>query len=667
MNEEEIRKRIEFLKKDINRHNYLYYVLDAPEVPDSEYDRLFRELENLERANPRLVTSDSPTQRVGAAPLDQFQKSVHISRLFSLDDAFSDGEAMEFDTRVRKTLREGEKFSYVAEPKIDGLAVNLLYEKGVFVKGATRGDGTVGEDITQNLKTIKSLALRMIDCEIPFPETMEARGEVYMAKDEFRKINEERRARGEPEFANPRNAAAGSLRQLDPSVTASRSLNIFFYGIGFCKGMEFSNHFEAMNSIKKLGLRVNSETRLCSNIGEVLDYFRCLGEKRNALYYEIDGVVVKVNELYLQKRLGEKTRSPRWAFAIKFKPEEAMTVIEDIAVQVGRTGILTPVAKLFPVNVGGVEISRATLHNLDEIQRKDVRIGDTVAVRRAGDVIPEVVNPVISKRKGDEKHFEMPSCCPECGAGIIRDGAYFRCTNISCPAQIKEKIKHFASRGAMDIEGLGDKLVDRLVEKGVVNDIADIYSLSVETLESLERMGKKSAQNLIDAIEKSRKCDFARFLYSLGIKLVGEYVARLLAENYPSTDELKNQSEDELLQIDGIGPEVASSVVSFFKEEQNIRLIEKICDSGVEYPRTRVRKEGKLEGKTFVFTGALEKFTRDEAKRMVENEGGRAVSSVSGKTSYVVAGEDAGSKLEKAKRLEVNVITEDEFIKLIGE
>lgn len=665
MNDEEIRKRIESLKKALNYHNYLYYVLDNPEIPDSEYDRLFRELDELEKRNSSFITADSPTQRVGAKPLEDFKKTKHLTRLFSLDDAFSEEEALEFDTRIRKAVSEDETFTYVAEPKIDGLAVNLLYENGIFAGGATRGDGATGEDITQNLKTIKSLALRMLESEITFPERIEIRGEVYIGRADFKKLNEERELAGEPIFANPRNAAAGSLRQLDPEITASRSLNIFLYGIGICNGKEFLNHYESMNALKKWGLRINPKIRVCGDITEVLKYFKYLEDKRNILDYEIDGVVVKVNDFYLQRRLGEKTRSPRWALAIKFKPEEAMTVVEDISVQVGRTGILTPVAKLSSVNVGGVDISRATLHNLDEIRRKDVRIGDTVVVRRAGDVIPEVVNPVISKRSGDEKIFEMPSACPVCDAGITKDGAYFRCTSISCPAQLKEGLKHFASRGAMDIEGLGDKLVDQLVDKGIVKDIGDIYSLTVEELEGLERMGRKSAENIVNAIKKSRQCDFARFIYALGIKLAGEYTARLLAENFPSIDELKMKKEEDYLEIDGIGPEVASSVVSFFNEEENIRVIEKILSSGLKIERTEMRRRGKLQGKTFIFTGTLSRFTRDEAKRMVENEGGKTVSVVSKKTGFVVAGEDAGSKLEKAKKLGVAVISEDEFIRMI--
>ncbi|RMF95035.1 MAG: NAD-dependent DNA ligase LigA [Candidatus Schekmanbacteria bacterium] len=666
MNEEEIKRKIEALKKEINYHNYCYYVLDSPEIPDAEYDRLFRELKKLEEENPHLITPDSPTQRVGAAPLEEFNRIRHLTRLFSLDDAFSEGEVLEFDQRIRKGLGKNVEFTYVAEPKIDGLAVNLLYENGIFVSGATRGDGEVGEDITQNLKTIRSLTLHMLDSDIPHPSRIEIRGEVYISKEDFIKLNDERIAAGEPIFANPRNAAAGSLRQLDPKITASRSLNIYLYGMGLCEGIEFLNHYDFLQTIKKWGFRVNPEIKICHKIEDVLEYFKYIENKRNELEYEIDGVVVKVNEFELQRLLGEKTRAPRWALAIKFKPEEALTIVEDITVQVGRTGILTPVAKLTPVNVGGVEISRATLHNLDEIRRKDIRIGDTVTVRRAGDVIPEVVSAIKSKRTGKEKIFEMPTACPVCGAHIIREGAYFRCTSISCPAQIKEGIKHFASRGAMDIEGLGDKLVDQLVEKEIVKDLADIYFLKADKLANLERMGKKSAENLIKAIERSKRCQLSRFIYALGIKLVGEYTAKLLADNFHSIENLKKKTEEELLEIDGIGPEVASSIVNFFKEEENLRVIEKMFSAGLVIEKTEAKKGRKFEGKSFVFTGALKSFTREEAKRIVEAEGGKASSSVSKKTDYVVAGEDAGSKLDKAKELGVTIISEDEFIEMIN-
>ncbi|MBI5373905.1 MAG: NAD-dependent DNA ligase LigA [Candidatus Schekmanbacteria bacterium] len=665
MNDEKIRQQIEKLREDINYHNHRYYVLDDPEIPDSEYDRLFRELEKLEEEHPEFVTPDSPTRRVGAAPLKEFSKITHATPLLSLADAFSEEEVREFDERVKKLSGTGHQFTYIVEPKIDGLAVNLLYENGKFLNGATRGDGFTGEDVTQNLKTIKSVILRMMKGSKPHPSRIEIRGEVYMSKKDFNSLNMEREKNGEPVFANPRNAAAGSIRQLDPKITASRPLNIFLYGLGSSKGFEPATQEEFFKTIKQWGFRTNPEVRVCYSISDVINYFNRLGEKRKSLDYEIDGMVVKVNEFSLQRELGERTRSPRWAIAVKFEPEEAVTVIEDISVQVGRTGILTPVAKLSPVRVGGVEVGRATLHNIDEIERKDVHIGDTVIVRRAGDVIPEVVKPIPEKRTGDLRKFIMPEECPVCSAPVTREGAYHRCTNISCPAQIKEGMKHFASRLAMDIEGLGDKLVDQLVDKGIVSDLGDIYRLDNETLSGLERMGDKSASNIIEAIEKSKHPSFERFLYALGIRLVGEYVAKILAKRFRSIEKLSHAAEEELLSIEGVGPEVAASVVKFFKINENMNVVRKLLSAGIKIVEPDENVSAVLEGKTFVFTGALKKFTRDEAKRLAEHSGGHVASSVSSRTDFVVAGEDAGSKADKAKQLGVKVISEEEFIKMV--
>ena len=668
MTTKNIKEKIEELREKINHHNYRYYVLDDPEISDSEYDGLFRELKRLEEENPELITIDSPTQRVGAKPLEEFPKFTHLSQMLSLEDAFEEKDVIDFDERVKRLLKTDKEISYIAEPKIDGLAVNLLYENGLFVSGATRGDGSTGEDVTANLKTIRAIPLRMLKGGIKFPRRIEIRGEVYMGLKDFMKLNEAREKIGESIFANPRNAAAGSVRQLDSKIMSERSLNVFFYGTGDVRGISFKTQWEILETLKGWGFRVNPESQRCESIKDVFRFYERIREKREKLGYEIDGIVIKVNELDLQERLGIRTRSPRWALAFKFEPQQVTTQIAEIRVQVGRTGALTPVAVLKPVRVGGVEVSRATLHNMDEIERKDVREGDTVIVQRAGDVIPEVVKPIVEKRNGKEKKFKMPEKCPVCGSTVLKEGAVHRCTGISCSAQIKELIRYFASRGAMDIEGLGEKLVDQLVEKGIIKNYADIYSLRKEELAGLERMAEKSAQNIIDAIEKSKRVSFERFLYALGIRLVGEFVAKLLANNFKNIDELKKASDEELLKIEGIGPEVAASVINFFKQRGNLEVIRKILDRGVQIEEVEKRagdKEG-VSGKHFVFTGTLSSMTRDEAERKVEELGGRASSAVSRNTNYVVAGEEPGSKVKKAEELEVKIISEEEFLKLIG-
>ncbi|MFQ5823161.1 MAG: NAD-dependent DNA ligase LigA, partial [bacterium] len=534
INKEEAAKKIEELREQLNYHNYRYYVLDDPEISDAEYDRLLRELQDLEKEFPELVTVDSPTQRVGAPPLEAFQTVSHTIPMLSLDNAFGDGEVREFDARLKRLLGTTEDIEYVVEPKIDGVAVELVYENRIFTVGSTRGDGYVGEDITQNLKTIKSIPMRLISREVPVPEIIEVRGEVYYSTSGFVKLNKERAAKGEPTFANPRNAAAGTLRQLDSNITAQRPLDIFVHSMGEVSGQNFSTHFEALTTFKKWGFRINPLITLCRGIESVIEQCSKIVEIREALDYEIDGAVIKVNSMELQARAGIRTRSPRWAVALKFEAKQETTQILNIVAQVGRTGALTPVAIMKPVKIAGVEISRATLHNQDEIDRKDVRIGDWVVVQRAGDVIPEVVKVNTSKRTGQEKKYQLPDKCPVCGSHVVRlaGEAAHRCQNLSCPAQLKEGIRHFASKGAMDIEGLGEKLVDQLVDNGLVNNVADLYTLTKEHLADLERMAEKSAQNIIDALESSKDVDLARFLYALGIRFVGEHVARVLAQEF---------------------------------------------------------------------------------------------------------------------------------------
>ena len=664
MTKEEARRRIEELRELIRYHNYRYYVLDSPEISDAEYDRLFRELQELEEKFPEFVTPDSPTQRVGAQPAEEFGTVPHTIPMLSLDNAMDEEEVREFDERVKRFLGTDEDIEYVAEPKLDGLGVELVYERGRLVVGSTRGDGFVGEDVTQNLRTIRAVPLVLLGDP---PERLEVRGEVIMHIEDFRELNRRRAEEGEPPFANPRNAAAGSVRQLDPRITASRPLDIFFYGVGQVVGREFSTHWEVLQALRSWGLRTNPLNRLCRNVDEAVDYYRELLKIREELPYEADGVVIKVNRLDLQRRLGEKARSPRWAIAYKFPPRQATTVIKDIVVQVGRTGVLTPVAIMEPVHVGGVEVKRATLHNQDEIDKKDVRIGDTVIVQRAGDVIPEVVAVVKERRTGKERPFRMPERCPVCGAKVVRlpDEAAHRCTNSACPAQVKERIRYFASKNAMDIDGLGVKLVSQLVEKGLVKDVGDLYSLTKEQLASLDRMAEKSADNLLRALEDSKGKDPARVLCALGIKHVGEHVARVLIDHFRSIDGLASASAEELESVPGIGPEVAGSVADFFSHEENRKILEKLRRAGLRF-EVEGEVEKPLSGKKFVFTGALSSMARSEAEELVRSLGGEASGSVSGRTDYVVVGENPGSKLERARRLGVRTITEQEFLKMVG-
>ena len=666
---ESIHEKIKSLRDQLHYHSYRYYVLDDPEVSDAEYDRMFRELKALEAEHPELITPDSPTQRVGAKPADSFESYRHSLPMLSLDNALNEEEFLAFDERTKRLLETTANIEYVCEPKLDGLAVELVYINGILMTGATRGDGFVGENVTQNIKTVKSIPLKLLSDKNVIPERLEVRGEMILGIEEFENLNRVREENGEPVFANPRNAAAGSLRQLDPKVTASRPLDMFCYGVGQVTGLTFTTHWQVLQTCKALGLKVNPNIRKCIGIDQVLKYYRDITEMRDSLPYEIDGVVIKVNDLALQEKLGVRSRSPRWAIAYKFPARQETTQILDIIAQVGRTGVLTPVAVMKPVNIGGVEVSRATLHNQDEIDRKDVRIGDWVVVQRAGDVIPEVVQVIKSKRSGNEKKYKLPEKCPVCGSETVRpEGeAARRCVNASCPAQLKERILHFASKLAMDIDGLGSKLVDQLVEKGLVKNVADLYFLDKEQLAGLERMAEKSADNLLEAIDASRHRSLDRLLFALGIRFVGEHVARVIVKAFGSLERIENASEDELTAVYEVGPQVAKSIVEFFSKQENREIIERLRAGGVEIREEAVEETEKmLDGKIFVFTGALQTCTRHEAQYLVEKLGGRASSSVSKKTDFVVIGENPGSKAEKARNLGVRVLTEDEFRQMVG-
>ena len=667
MNKQQAEARIQELRREIERHNHLYYVLDRPEITDAEYDALYRELTKLEEQYPELVTPDSPTQRVGGAPLEKFSQVTHRIPMLSLENALAEEEMTDFDERVKRFLGlpAGKEIDYVCEPKMDGLAVELVYENGEFMVGATRGDGVTGEDVTQNLRTVKSIPLRLAT-ERP-PRLLEVRGEVYLGLAAFQRLNAEREEAGEPAFANPRNAAAGSIRQLDPRITDRRPLSIFCYAPGEVTGHEFTSQHQFLETIPRWGLPVNPLIRRVAGIRGVLEYYREIAEKRESLPYEIDGVVVKVDSFALQRELGEKSRSPRWAIAWKFPPRQAVTVIVDIVPQVGRTGVITPTAHLQPVEVSGVTVSRATLHNWEEMERKDIRIGDTVVIERAGDVIPAVVKVMTEKRSGHEKPLPIPPACPACGSEVVKipGEVAVRCMGLSCPAQIKESIIHFASRRAMDIDGLGEKYIEQLLDLGLVKNVADLYYLERRDFMQFERMGDKLAENLLTAIENSKHRELAHFIFALGIRQVGEHTAKLLASAFGSIENLERATEEELLAIREVGPQVAQSIRSFFHNPENLRVIERLLAAGVTPSVEEKRVGGKFTGKTFVFTGSLTRFSRDEAKRLAENEGGHAAGSVSKKTDFVVAGAEAGSKLDKARALGVKVISEEEFLEMV--
>ena len=666
----DIREQIESLREKIHYHNYRYYILDDPEISDAEYDRMLRRLEQLERQHPDLITPDSPTQRVGAAPQQAFEIHRHSIPMLSLENAFDENELNEFDRRTRKSLEAEQEIEYVCEPKFDGLAVELIYINGTFSLGSTRGDGVSGENVTANLKTIRALPLVLLKTGEDRIERLDVRAEVILVRREFEALNRERERRGEPVFANPRNAAAGSLRQLDPAVTAQRPLDIYCYGVGQVIGVTFSSHFEALTLLQRLGLKVNPHIAVCSGIAGVVRYYTDMLERRESLPYDIDGVVVKVNDSALQNALGVRSRSPRWAIAYKFPAQQEITQILDIQVQVGRTGALTPVAIMKPVNVGGVEVSRATLHNQDEIGRKDVRISDWVVIQRAGDVIPEVVKVMVGRRTGLEKPFTLPESCPVCSGPVVRaEGeAVHRCVNASCPAQLKERIRFFASKGAMDIDGLGEKLVDQLIESGKVKDAADLFSLKKEDLLDLERMASRSAENLLRAIEASRSKPPERILFALGIRFIGEHVARVLIEAFGTIERLSRATLDELLAVHEIGPRAAQAVVDFFSSEENLELLERLSRGGVDvHARKAEQRVDALKGLTFVFTGTLEGMSRREAQRRVEALGGRVTTSVSSATDYVVAGDSPGSKADVAKKLDLPILSEQDFIALLAE
>ncbi|MGH8397772.1 MAG: NAD-dependent DNA ligase LigA [Gammaproteobacteria bacterium] len=662
-NRRDAERHIRVLRVELNQHNYRYYVLDAPEIPDSEYDRLMRELQVLEREFPQLITPDSPTQRVGAAPLKAFGEVRHAVPMLSLDNAFEDQELEAFDARVRQRLADAAEIEYTAEPKLDGLALSLVYENGVLARGATRGDGSTGEDVTPNVRTIASIPLRLR--QKGYPAVLEVRGEVYMPKEGFQALNRRQVERGDKTFANPRNAAAGSLRQLDSRITAERPLEFFAYAWGqVTHGTLPKRHSAVLAQFRDWGLRTNPENRLVQGAAGCLEYYRQMSAKRPQLPYQIDGVVYKVDRLDLQQRLGFVARAPRWAIAHKFRAEEAMTLLKAVEFQVGRTGALTPVARLEPVFVGGATVSNATLHNMDEVERKDVRVGDTVIVRRAGDVIPEVAGVVLSKRPKNTRRVKLPAKCPVCGSDVVRaEGeAVARCTGaLFCPAQRKELIRHFASRRALDIEGLGEKLVDQLVDAGLVRTPADIFRLGVAQLAELERMGEKSAANLVQGIERARHTTLARFLYALGIREIGETTAEALARHFGSLDALLAADEADLLQVPDVGPVVATAVVEFFHEVHNREVITALRKAGVHWVESKPAENtspGLLSGKSFVLTGALATMTRDEAKARIQALGGKVSGSVSKKTDYLVVGAEPGSKLAEAKKLGTTVLDE---------
>jgi len=660
--------RVLQLKETLERYNYRYHALDDPEVPDAEYDRLMLELRALETEHPQLLTPDSPTQRVGAAPVAAFGAVKHRLAMLSLDNAFSDEEVRDFDRRIRERLARAEPVSYSAEPKLDGLAVSARYEDGTFVQGATRGDGETGEDITQNLRTIKALPLRL-RTDRP-PRVLEVRGEVFMPLAGFKSFNEEAIARGEKSFVNPRNAAAGSLRQLDPKMTAARPLDLFIYGLGILEGGAMPAHHSAtLQALRKWGFKICPQSSVVEGADGCLDYYRNMGDLRPKLPYQIDGVVYKVDDLELQRQMGFVSRAPRWAIAHKFPAEEALTTVRDIEFQVGRTGALTPVARLEPVFVGGVTVSNATLHNMDELTRKDVRVGDTVVIRRAGDVIPEVARVLPERRVAGAVPVMLPRVCPVCGSPVAREAtqAVARCTGGRiCAAQRKEEIKHFASRRALDIQGLGDKLVEQLVDRDWVRTPADLFLLQPEQLSTLDRMGDKSAQKLQSAIQAAKHTSLPRFLYALGIRDVGEATALALARHFGDIGALRRAGEDAIQRVPDVGPVVAKNVAAYFHDPDNAAILDRLLDAGITWPAPApAAADAQLAGKTFVLTGTLQGLTREAAEEAIVQQGGKVSGSVSKKTHYVVAGADAGSKLKKAQDLGVTVLDEAAFLQML--
>jgi len=662
--DDSLKQRVEQLRRELERHEYLYYVLDQPEISDAEFDRMMRELKELEDAHPELRTPDSPTQRVGGKPREGVVTAPHSSPMLSLDNALNEQELREFDARVRAALKS-EPYEYVAELKLDGLSMAVHYQDGKLFRALTRGDGRIGEDVTENARTIRSVPLRVKDPELSL-RPFEVRGEAVMPLRSFEKLNEERESAGLPRFANPRNAAAGALRALDPAITAARKLDYFAYfllrdGRPICK-----SHWQSLETLAAAGFKVNPHRRKCRNLDELLDFIREWEEKRDSLAYEIDGVVAKIDSVEQQEKLGFTAKAPRWAIAFKYAARQAVTRLENIEVQVGRTGALTPVARLKPVSIGGVTVSRATLHNEDEIARLGVHIGDLVVVERSGDVIPKIVR--VAEQGANRRPFHMPSHCPVCGGNVVREEgeAIRRCVNTDCPARLRESLRHFASRGVMDIDGLGDALIDQLVSRGLVRSVADLYQLRVEQLLELERMGEKSASKIIRNIDRSRSQPLSRVLNGLGIPFVGERTAQILAAHFGSLDEIAKAPIEKLMEAEEVGPKVAESIRQFFQEPRNRELIERLRKAGLQFTAPTVhKKSGPLSGLTFVLTGTLPTLKREEAKERIEAAGGKVASTVSSKTNYVVAGEDPGSKLDKARQLQIPVIDENALLAML--
>ena len=660
--------KIQALRDQLNDHNYRYYVLDDPLISDSEYDQLFRELQKLETDNPNLITEDSPTRRVGAEPLSSFGSWTHRMPMLSLANAMNEDELAAFDTRVKKGLDTEKDLEYMAEPKLDGLAVELVYENGFFVNGSTRGDGITGEDITQNLKTIAAIPLSLRKNGQKTPPLLEVRGEVFITKDGFKKLNRNQEKEELSPFANPRNAAAGSLRQLDSKITATRPLSIYCYEAGRIDGISFDTHEDFLSTLKEWGFPVNPEIQKVNNAETMVAFHRNLEAKRDSLPYGIDGTVFKVNAINQRNALGIRSRSPRWAIAGKFKAQQATTLVQNIIPSVGRTGAVTPVARLEPVNVGGVVVTNATLHNQDEIDRKDVRVGDTVLIQRAGDVIPEVVKVIPAKRPPETKKYQLPTACPSCGQEVFRpEGEVVaRCQNLSCPAQVKGRIEHFVSKGALDIDGFGEKLVDQLVDKKLILTVDDIFKLNFDDLVNLDRMAEKSALNILTAIQDSKQTTFARFVYALGIRNVGAHLSKVLEKAFVGDiEKFMNAEEEELEAIDEVGPIVAETITTFLSNCTNTDVIESCLSLGIQLKKVEEPKSLLLQGKTFVFTGALTQFSRNETKEMTEAHGGKVSGSVSKNTDFVVAGPGAGSKLKKATELDIPVLSEAEFLDML--
>lgn len=660
--------KIQALRDQLNDHNYRYYVLDDPLISDSEYDQLFRELQKLETDNPNLITEDSPTRRVGAEPLSSFGSWTHRMPMLSLANAMNEDELAAFDTRVKKGLDTEKDLEYIAEPKLDGLAVELVYENGFFVNGSTRGDGITGEDITQNLKTITAIPLSLRKNGQKTPPLLEVRGEVFITKDGFKKLNRNQEKEALSPFANPRNAAAGSLRQLDSKITATRPLSIYCYEAGRIDGISFDTHEDFLSTLKEWGFPVNPEIQKVNNAETMVAFHRNLEAKRDSLPYGIDGTVFKVNAINQRNALGIRSRSPRWAIAGKFKAQQATTLVQNIIPSVGRTGAVTPVARLEPVNVGGVVVTNATLHNQDEIDRKDVRVGDTVLIQRAGDVIPEVVKVIPAKRPPETKTYQLPTACPSCGQEVFRpEGEVVtRCQNLSCPAQVKGRIEHFVSKGALDIDGFGEKLVDQLVDKKLILTVDDIFKLNFDDLVNLDRMAEKSALNILTAIQDSKQTTFARFVYALGIRNVGAHLSKVLEKAFVGDiEKFMNAAAEELEAIDEVGPIVAETITTFLSNCTNTNVIESCLSLGIRLKKVEEPKSLLLQGKTFVFTGALTQFSRNETKEMTEAHGGKVSGSVSKNTDFVVAGPGAGSKLKKATELDIPVLSEAEFFDML--